>query len=240
MARSLPVRFAVRCQHDGGQPADGRGGEQEPDDVAGGGAGEDAQPAAAAAEDRQAREAQEQVQADGGEGPARAQGQPREHDGKGLQRDGHAEPAHGNGGDQCRSGHQGGEDGDEAKVGGIPADPAARGPGCGGTVGLRHDVPVGVLLRDVGTSDIDCTVAAGRLFCRRPTNRRPGCWRAPPMHASRPGRIVPAACLLPYEPMSGRRGGAGRLVEAVLSHRPAPAPPRLHPLCRGIPCCERP
>ena len=128
-----PAGAARRApEHDDGQPAHRRGGQQEPDDVAGGGAGEDAQPAASAAEDRQACEAQEQVQANGGEGPARAERQPGEHDGEGLQRDGHAESADGNGGDQRGPGDEGGENGDEAKVGGVPAVPAPGRAGCGG------------------------------------------------------------------------------------------------------------
>ena len=183
-ARSLPGAVSGAPEHDDGQPAHRRGGQQEPDDVAGGGAGEDAQPAAPAAEDRQAGEAQQQVEADGGEGPPRAESQPREHDGQGLQRDGYAETADGNGGDQGGTGHQGGKDGDQAKVGGVPAAPAARGQGCGGVVGLRHGVPV-ECCGAKRKCDSDCTVAGPRVFCRRPTKRRPGCWRAPPMSAAR-------------------------------------------------------
>ena len=145
----------------------------------------------------------------------------------------------------AEAGHEGGEDGDQAKVGGIPAAPAPLGrwlwwDGRSGVMVFLSDV-----LANIGLVILTCTVAAGRVFCRRPTNRRPGCWRAPPMTtASRPDQDRTGAWLLPYGPMSGRRGRAGRLVEAVLSPalpRPRPDFTRCaaaFPVVKGLSCID--
>ena len=75
----------------------------------------------------EAGEAQQRVETDRGESPARAEGQSGQDHGKGLQRDGDAKPAHGNGANEGGTGHQRGENRDESKVGGVPAARLAGG-----------------------------------------------------------------------------------------------------------------
>ena len=177
------------AEHDDGQPAHSRGREHEPDDVARGGAGQDAEAAAAAAEDRQPGKPEEDVEPDGGESPAGAQGKAGEHHGERLQGDGDAEAAHRNGGDQGGSCHQRGEDGDQSQVGGVPAVAA---PGGGRRQRRRRSVSWEFLSRvNRGHASLFLTVRAWRraVFCRCSTNRRPGCWRAAPK-ASRTPRAV--------------------------------------------------